>query len=37
MFMVKEFLNDGPRYQLYRAELSEMLGDCRMPERPLGQ
>ena len=26
-FMVKEFLNDAPRYQLYRAELSEMLSD----------
>jgi hexosaminidase len=26
-WMVSEFLNDGPRYQLYRAELSEMLGD----------
>jgi hexosaminidase len=26
-WMVSEFLNDGPRYQLYRAELSEMLSD----------
>jgi hexosaminidase len=26
-WMVQEFLNDGPRYQLYRAELSELLGD----------
>ncbi|HWF89205.1 MAG TPA: family 20 glycosylhydrolase [Pyrinomonadaceae bacterium] len=26
-WMVSEFLNDGPRYQLYRAELSQMLGD----------
>src|SRR5262247_4066670 len=26
-WMVKEFLDDAPRYQLYRAELSEMLGD----------
>jgi hexosaminidase len=26
-WMVKEFLNDGPRYQLYRAELSQMLAD----------
>ena len=26
-WMVSEFLNDAPRYQLYRAELSEMLGD----------
>jgi hexosaminidase len=26
-WMVREFLNDGPRYQLYRAELSQMLAD----------
>jgi len=26
-WMVREFLNDGPRYQLYRAELNEMLAD----------
>src|ERR1041385_5597069 len=26
-WMVSEFLNDGPRYQLYRAELSQMLSD----------
>lgn len=26
-WMVKELLNDGPRYQLYRAELSQMLTD----------
>jgi hexosaminidase len=26
-WMVTEFLNDGPRFQLYRAELSQMLGD----------
>ena len=26
-WMVKEFLNDAPRYQLYRAELSQMLAD----------
>ena len=26
-WMVSEFLNDGPRFQLYHAELSEMLGD----------
>jgi hexosaminidase len=26
-WMVSEFLNDGPRYQLYRAELSGMLAD----------
>ena len=26
-WMVKEFLDDAPRYQLYRAELSQMLAD----------
>lgn len=26
-WMVSEFLDDGPRYQLYRAELSQMLTD----------
>ena len=26
-WMVSEFLNDGPRYQLYRTELSQMLSD----------
>lgn len=26
-WMVREFLNDGPRYQLYRPELSQMLAD----------
>jgi len=26
-WMVKEFLDDAPRYQLYRPELSQMLGD----------
>ena len=26
-WMVKEFLDDAPRYQLYRAELSEMLAE----------
>ena len=26
-WMVREFLNDGPRYQLYRAELTQMLAD----------
>ncbi len=26
-WMVTEFLNDGPRYQLYRPELSQMLAD----------
>ncbi len=36
MFMVKEFLNDGPRYQLYRAELSQMLGDWQTAGASLG-
>jgi hexosaminidase len=35
-FMVKEFLNDGPRYQLYRAELSQMLGDWQTAGASLG-
>jgi hexosaminidase len=26
-WMVKEFLDDAPRFQLYRAELTQMLGD----------
>jgi len=26
-WMVSEFLNDGPRFQLYHAELKQMLGD----------
>ncbi|HEU4767451.1 MAG TPA: family 20 glycosylhydrolase, partial [Pyrinomonadaceae bacterium] len=26
-WMVREFLNDAPRYQLYRAELTQMLSD----------
>jgi hypothetical protein len=26
-WMVKEFLDDAPRYQLYRAELSQMLAE----------
>ncbi len=26
-WMVKEFLDDAPRYQLYRSELTQMLGD----------
>jgi hexosaminidase len=26
-WMVSEFINDGPRFQLYHAELSQMLGD----------
>lgn len=36
MFMVKEFLNDGPRYQLYRSELSQMLGDWQTAGASLG-
>src|SRR6185436_14341009 len=35
-WMVKEFLNDGPRYQLYRAELSQMLGDWQTAGASLG-
>jgi hexosaminidase len=35
-FMVTEFLNDGPRYQLYRAELSQMLGDWQTAGASLG-
>lgn len=35
-FMVREFLNDNPRYQLYRAELSEMLGDWQTAGASLG-
>jgi hypothetical protein len=34
--MVKEFLADGPRYQLYRAELSEMLSDWQTAGALLG-
>jgi len=34
--MVREFLNDGPRYQLYRAELSQMLGDWQTAGASLG-
>ena len=26
-WMVKEFLGDGPRYQLYQSELSQMLSE----------
>ena len=36
MFMVREFLNDGPRYQLYRTELSQMLGDWQTAGASLG-
>jgi hexosaminidase len=35
-FMVREFLNDGPRYQLYRAELSQMLEDWQNAGASLG-
>jgi len=35
-FMVREFLNDGPRFQLYRAELSQMLGDWQTAGASLG-
>ena len=35
-WMVREFLNDGPRYQLYRAELSEMLADWQTAGASLG-
>src|SRR5262249_27008303 len=35
-WMVREFLNDGPRYQLYRAELSQMLGDWQTAGASLG-
>jgi len=35
-WMVSEFLNDGPRYQLYRAELSQMLSDWQTAGASLG-
>ena len=35
-FMVTEFLNDGPRFQLYRAELSQMLEDWQNAGASLG-
>jgi hexosaminidase len=35
-WMVNEFLNDGPRYQLYRAELSQMLSDWQSAGASLG-
>src|SRR5215213_5262738 len=35
-WMVREFLNDGPRYQLYRAELSQMLADWQTSAASLG-
>jgi len=35
-WMVSEFLNDGPRYQLYRAELSDMLAGWQNSGAALG-
>lgn len=35
-FMVREFLNDGPRYQLYRSELDEMLSGWQNAGASLG-
>ena len=35
-WMVKEFLDDAPRYQLYRAELSQMLADWQTSGASLG-
>jgi len=35
-WMVKEFLNDGPRYQLYRPELSQMLAEWQSAGASLG-
>ena len=35
-WMVKEFLDDAPRFQLYRAELVEMLGDWQTSGASLG-
>ena len=35
-WMVGEFLQDGPRFQLYRAELSAMLGDWQTAGASLG-
>jgi len=35
-WMVSEFLNDGPRYQLYRPELSQMLSDWQSAGASLG-
>ena len=35
-WMVKEFLNDGPRYQLYRPELSDLLADWQTSGASLG-
>jgi hexosaminidase len=35
-WMVKEFLGDGPRFQLYRAELTQMLSDWQSSGAALG-
>jgi hexosaminidase len=35
-WMVKEFLNDAPRFQLYRSELSQMLADWQTSGASLG-
>ncbi|HEU4712115.1 MAG TPA: family 20 glycosylhydrolase [Pyrinomonadaceae bacterium] len=35
-WMVREFLNDAPRYQLYRAELTQMLSDWQTSAAALG-
>lgn len=35
-WMVKEFLDDGPRYQLYRTELSQMLANWQIAGAMLG-
>ena len=35
-WMVREFLSDAPRYQLYRAELSQMLADWQTAGASLG-
>jgi hexosaminidase len=35
-WMVREFLNDAPRYQLYRTELSQMLADWQTAGASLG-
>lgn len=35
-WMVREFLNDAPRYQLYRAELTQMLSDWQASAAALG-
>ena len=35
-WMVKEFIDDAPRYQLYREELTEMLSDWQTSGASLG-